>query len=228
MADVLNRSDRVRAKYIGGSERLNARTARDRRLSSRRRMTRMIGRIERQQRALDSQKTMDDIVKERNMKKAQAKIREAQEKGILNQKQVKDAKVLKQAQERLRQNIRHMLKGMEHNSELQQRGFRAMENGNVDGAIQDFGEGKNGAVGNEYAGIDSKIAEDLRILKKTGGDKVVHQSMKEALTMAVPADAINRREEYNAQRNLEGDQTKKSTGEEMALEMRHRRAHGGR
>lgn len=231
MADVLSRSERVRSKYLGKANRFNARTARDQRLSARQRLSRSVSRMERQQRPADSKKTMDAIIKERDIKKAREKIRQARERGILTQKEAEKAEVLKRAQERLRQDIHHMLKRMDRNSEVQQKGFQAMKTGNADKAIQNFSEGKGGALGNEYAQVDSRIAEDLKTLKKTGGDKVVHQSMKEALSTAVPADSIYRREDNHSQRNLEGDQTKKSTGEEIAQELKRKRiseAYAGR
>lgn len=231
MADDLNRTERVRVKYAGGLNRFSARTARDRRLSVRRRLSRTVSRMEQQQRSLDSQKAMDAIVKERDMARAREKIRQARERGILNQKETEKTMALKRAQERLRRDIQYMLKRMDRNSELQQNGFHAMKAGHVNEAIQTFGDGENGSLGNEYAGVDTRIAEDLKSLKKTGGDKVVRQTMKDALSMAVPADSIHRREENHSQRNLEGDQTKKSTSEEIAQELKRKRiseAYAGR
>ena len=231
MADDLNRTERVRTKYSRGPGRFSARRARDRRLSARQRLSHNVKHMEQQQLSLDPKKTMEAIVKERDETKARERIRQARERGILNPKEVEKIMLLKQAQERLRRDIQYMLKRMDRNSELQQNGFHAMKAGHVNEAIQTFGDGKNGSLGNEYAGVDSRIAEDLKKVQKTGGNKIVRQTLKDALSKAVPADSIYRREENHSQRNLEGDRTKKSTGEEIAQELTRRRlgeAYAGR
>jgi len=182
----------------------------------------------------EKEKLLTEISKERNPDKLKEKMELARKNDLLRDVRQKDKERLEKM-ERARQRLRETIKKLESQKEMsadQKEAIQAMKAGHSDQAMKGLkASGRDGAIGNEIAAINTEMATHLGTLSKESGkhaDSIMKKMIAEHSTPMSNTGALKLEKKTDkSDQNLEGKQTKDSTMQQMVQQkIRERKMRG--